>query len=273
MHPRDYIVPLVVLGAIAGMAACQGTDARRDAAQNAAATRTSSSSAQAGDSLPASGQPLDPPSPAAPAELVTVQSSRERAPTVDTARVRDLLREGSAGTYLATQLAQMNNAVIRWPDRRTAMRVWIERDAPFPDWDPQYPLVAERAFEEWQEAGFPLRFDMILDPREVDIHIRWIEKFPAEDGRKIGVARIVRDQHGWLVSAEISIATHDSLGRPLPPHTVAGTTRHEIGHALGLGHSGDPGDVMNAESITFGISAADRKRLRLLYMLPPGRMP
>jgi predicted Zn-dependent protease len=72
------------------------------------------------------------------------------------------------------------------------------------------------------------------------------------------------------VAAEITIATHATDGTPLPPDVVFGAARHEAGHALGLGHSNNPNDVMFPVSRATTISAADRATLHLLYTLPPG---
>jgi hypothetical protein len=197
-------------------------------------------------------------------------SSREPPPVRDLATVQMLVRDGSPGTYLPNMLVLQDDLLFRWPDRRAnAIRVWIERDPAIPDWDSDYAVVAEHAFEEWQQAGFPLRFLVLRDSASTEIKIRWITSFP-DSGSKLGMTRRLTDQHGWIHAAELTVATHDATGRRLPPAVVAGTARHEIGHALGLGHSSDATDVMYPESRTTAISAADRATLRLLYILPPG---
>ena len=203
---------------------------------------------------------------------IVVATTRRTTEQRDLALIQERLREGAPGTYIMEMLAQQNDTLARWPDRNNEpLRVWIQPDASFADWDATYPVVAERAFAEWEQAGFPVRFDVMRDSAGTDIKILFVHQMPADEQvRRIGVARRVRDQDGWLVRADVVIATHDRDGQPLPAATVGGTARHEVGHALGLAHSPNPADVMYPESRTTVISAADRATLHLLYMLPPG---
>lgn len=269
MSVRDYTVPLVLVGALAVFVGVQAADRLRTSSQRSPGATSASSVSPQGVADTTAGRAVAD----APITEILVETTRNEAPAVDTGAVRRLMREESGNTYIADILTQQNGALMRWPDRRTNMRVWVDRAVSLPDWNPEYAVVAERAFEEWQQAGFPLRFDMIVERRDIDIEILWVDRFPPANGQQIGNARKTRDRHGWMVSAQIQVATHDSAGRPLPPAIIAGTTRHEIGHVLGLGHSSNPADVMYPESYSTVISEADRRTLRLLYLLPPGRMP
>jgi hypothetical protein len=114
-------------------------------------------------------------------ELVQLLVSGDAPPSRDPETIRGVIRDGAPGTYILDMLLQQDSLVMRWEERRMQpVRVWIERNPELPDWDPGYPLVAEQAFEEWQRAGFPLRFDILPDSANTDIHIRCRSRAPRD---------------------------------------------------------------------------------------------
>jgi predicted Zn-dependent protease len=196
-----------------------------------------------------------------------------RGQSIPPAQLQQRVQQLEAGTYINDILFAQDSALYRWRDSAgLAMRVWIEPTSSAHDWEPTYPALARNALAEWSDAGFPLPFDFVDDSVGADLTIRWRERFPDEDGQRIGVTERIQTSRFWIRSARIQIANHDSAGRPLAPRIVAGIVRHELGHALGLNHADDATSVMYREAATSTISTSDRATLRLLYLVAPGSL-
>ena len=187
--------------------------------------------------------------------------------------LRRQVRNLAPGTYVNDILAAQDSALYRWPERLTyALRVYVEPASSIAGFDPRYPQLARDVFGEWSQAGFPLRFAFIFDSTTADLTIRWVDRFAPEDGQRIGETERAQTSAFLIANARVSVANHDSTGRPLSSTVVGGILRHEIGHALGLNHANDPTSVMYRESATSTISPSDRATLRLLYLVPPGSL-
>jgi predicted Zn-dependent protease len=195
------------------------------------------------------------------------------AQAVPPADLRRRVANLAPGTYVGDILAGQDSVLYRWPERLgDAVRVYIQPTATMRDWNAAYPDMARGVFDEWSLAGFPVRFTFVYDSANVDIAIRWIDRFPADAGQRIGETQRMHTPGSLIVQALVTVATHDSTGRALSPTHVAGVVRHEVGHALGLNHATDPSSVMYHESATSTIGASDRATLRLLYLVPPGSL-
>jgi hypothetical protein len=190
-------------------------------------------------------------------------------PRIDRAELRRRIEVGAPGTYIGDMLADRDSLLTRWPERTMdPVRVWIQRSATFPDWTPELFRVARAAFDEWGEVGIPIRFTFTIDSTRADIRVSFADRIA--DRNRLGVTTHRHDPDGWIVGADILIATHDTTGVALAPPLIAAIARHEVGHALGLAHSRDRATIMYPESETMSITGPDRATMKLLYTLPPG---
>jgi hypothetical protein len=275
---RRELVPLGLALLLLGGVGAMAVQTRRDAAARADARARPASPVEAGSEAPPGdpfirqrGAPVSALPPAmAPEDMgaLPLRTASLPAPIRDRDGIRRALRARGGGTYIGDVLAEEDSVLSRWPDRRSeALKVWVQPVAPVPSWDSRYPAHVRDVFPEWSAAGFPLRFLHVVDSASADLHVRFTTTLP---GRQIGVTSRHRDQHGWIVAATVTIATEGADGQAFPASLISGIARHEVGHALGLGHARDRGAVMYPEAHTTTIAAVDRATLHLLYSLPPG---
>ena len=186
------------------------------------------------------------------------------------ADVRRQIEDGAEGTYIGELLLDRDSALTRWPDRvERPLRVWIGRGTGMEGWKDQYVNEVAAAFNSWEEVGIPVRFTAAKDSASADVHVLWTNRFREPISGKTVWSR---DDRWWIVDADITLALHHRDGDPLDAAQIRAIALHEIGHLLGLDHTGDQTNVMAARVRVRELSTADRATLRLLYSVPAGKI-
>ena len=211
--------------------------------------------------------------PALPLTHAVAEGSAGGALDAGTARerrrdIKRRLRQAEATTYIDEILLARDSSLTRWPDRtRRPLRVWVQPTAAIADFQPDFPEEVREAFREWQATGIPVRFEFVDQPGAADIHVTWLDRF---DEPISGKTRWARDDAWWIVEANISIAIHHNGNEALDHSAIRAISLHEVGHLLGLDHTGDVLNIMTPRVRARALSEADSATVVLLYSLPPG---
>jgi len=225
--------------------------------------------------------PVAPPSAAGrtPAPGASVAGSSTMAAAVadsgrpdSAARAATLLRIGREGadTYLPAMLVEEDSALHRWGDERARrpLRVAVVRE-PVRGFLETYVANVTWAVTRWNAVGLPVYLQEVADTTGADIVVRWADRL---DSNRAGRADVAWRRQGPITHVRITLGTHTPDGRQVLPSQMVALALHELGHALGLGHSPVAADALHPETSALDLTARDRRTALLLYSIPPGSL-
>lgn len=208
--------------------------------------------------------PVAPPPPAATTAGTSYMVLLARA------EIRRRIRASAGLTYLNEIVAESPDSMLRrWDNRVTRpVRVYLSRGQ-VANFQPAFLDAVRSAFERWQDAGVPVRFNLDADSASAEVRFQWRIQFDIE---RSGETTLLWDREGHLVSGVVTLATFAPKGQPFGEADVRVVALHEIGHLIGLDHSSDSTDLMFATTKVRELSARDIQTALLLYQLAPGSL-
>ena len=154
--------------------------------------------------------------------------------------------------------------VRHWPDPRgVPLTVAVASQDPVPGLD----AALRAALAAWEDVVRDIRFNIVNDTStaQIVVHTR-----PQSVGDRAGETLVQWSRDAGIVSAVITVSRAGPDGKLLTPPALLAVMTHEVGHALGLGHSPDSADVMFPAAHLGRLTQRDRATLTLLYELPLG---
>ena len=172
-------------------------------------------------------------------------------------------------TYVAESLK--NGRIMRWTFMPLNIYIAPMNFYSKQGQDMKYRHMVIRALEEWQKATRgKISFKVVNTLLESNVNIDW----KRVERKALGYCYFSFDGANRLYGAEVAIGLTEGLVHAdyMDESEVYHTILHEIGHAIGLGHSHNKADIMytpHQRGIN-SISQGDVLTVNWLYSLPQG---
>jgi hypothetical protein len=214
--------------------------------------------------------PVRPVPPAmAPAQAVVPPQETPALDLLVRLEARRRVERAGAAVYLDSLLANSDSVLWRWPERPgQPVTVAFARDSLFEQTDGGDAAVRD-AFARWLALALGTQVLFVDDTTDAEIVVGWRDRFE-ESEPHTGLTNLEVAANGAIQRGRITLALHDPKGKRLDRQAMLTTAVHEVGHALGLAHSANPGDVMFPAPRSPALSERDRRTVELIYSLPPG---
>ena len=178
--------------------------------------------------------------------------------------VRRRLALAGAAVYLDSLFIGPDSVIRRWGDD-AVLQIWIGQP---PDGAPVARVVVE-AIASWEGLRLGPSLRVTNDSALANVLIGWVSDSASE---RTGLAQVESSQDGEIRLVKVSLARTGVKGRAIGVDETRSVALHELGHALGLPHSGREGDIMYPTVSVSRLSDRDRSSAQLLYSIPPGAL-